>query len=173
MLHLFSTGNYRDFWFDCQHCTCCVHYRVKYIWRVYIFCIFNYSRYILTRGKSYFFLIVIHCPNGCFHNGDCIGAICFCYPGWTGEDCSRFHCHDLRNCSGNGECVGPNACKCYPGYLVSFYFQYSVVGKYLIVERQVVTKRREELDYCLFFEMLYLGGRTDRNSAKSHIPFER
>ena len=47
-----------------------------------------------------------------------MGAVCFCYPGWTGEDCSKFHCHDLHNCSGNGECMGPNVCKCYPGYLV-------------------------------------------------------
>lgn len=47
-----------------------------------------------------------------------MGAVCFCYPGWTGEDCSKFHCHDLQNCSGNGECMGPNVCKCYPGYLV-------------------------------------------------------
>ena len=61
---------------------------------------------------------VFHCPNGCFHNGECVGAVCFCYQGWTGEDCSKFHCHDLHNCSGNGECMGPNVCKCYPGYLV-------------------------------------------------------
>ena len=78
-----------------------------------------------TQNHLYFSLVVIHCPNGCFHNGDCIGATCFCYPGWTGEDCSKFHCHDLHNCSGNGECMGPNVCKCYPGYLVSvFSFQY-------------------------------------------------
>ena len=30
-----------------------------------------------------------------------------------------FHCYDLHNCSGNGECMGPNVCKCFPGYLVS------------------------------------------------------
>ena len=61
---------------------------------------------------------VVHCPNGCFHHGECVGAVCFCYQGWTGEDCSKFHCHDLHNCSGNGKCMGPNVCKCYPGYLV-------------------------------------------------------
>ncbi|XP_022809251.1 uncharacterized protein LOC111346215 [Stylophora pistillata] len=72
---------------------------------------------------------VIHCPNSCFHNGDCIGATCFCYPGWTGEDCSKFHCHDLHNCSGNGECMGPNVCKCYPGYL-GLGCTYSFCGKY-------------------------------------------
>ncbi|XP_022808829.1 uncharacterized protein LOC111345812 [Stylophora pistillata] len=72
---------------------------------------------------------VIHCPNSCFHNGDCIGAICFCYPGWTGEDCSKFDCHDLHDCSGNGECMGPNVCKCYPGYL-GLGCTYSFCGKY-------------------------------------------
>ncbi|XP_022801512.1 uncharacterized protein LOC111339184 [Stylophora pistillata] len=72
---------------------------------------------------------VIHCPNSCFHNGDCIGATCFCYPGWTGEDCSKFDCHNLHNCSGNGECMGPNVCKCYPGYL-GRGCTYSFCGKY-------------------------------------------
>lgn len=72
---------------------------------------------------------VVHCPKGCFHNGACIGAICFCYPGWTGEDCSQFHCHDLHNCSGNGQCMGPNVCKCYPGYL-GLGCTYSFCGKY-------------------------------------------
>ena len=62
---------------------------------------------------------VIRCPNGCFHNGDCVGATCFCYRGWTGRDCSQYHCNDVHNCSGNGQCVGPNVCKCMPGFLVS------------------------------------------------------
>ena len=91
-------------------------------WCVQSFLAFN-PRYVLTLKESDSFLVVHHCPNGCFHNGDCIGAICFCYPGWTGEDCSQFHCRDLHNCSGNGECIGPNACKCHPGYLVSFFPQ--------------------------------------------------
>ncbi|XP_078343101.1 uncharacterized protein LOC144628871 isoform X1 [Oculina patagonica] len=60
---------------------------------------------------------VIRCPNGCFHNGDCVGATCFCYRGWTGHDCSQFHCNDVHNCSGNGQCVGPNVCKCTPGFI--------------------------------------------------------
>ncbi|KAL9982165.1 hypothetical protein ACROYT_G010976 [Oculina patagonica] len=60
---------------------------------------------------------VIHCPNACYHNGECVGAICHCYRGWTGEDCSQFHCPDLHDCSERGECVGPNVCKCYPGFL--------------------------------------------------------
>ena len=61
---------------------------------------------------------VMSCPNGCFHNGDCVGSVCFCYRGWTGEDCSKFHCEDLHGCSGSGECVGPNVCKCYAGFKV-------------------------------------------------------
>ena len=72
---------------------------------------------------------VVHCPNGCFHHGECLGAVCFCYPGWTGEDCSKFHCHDLHNCSGNGECMGPNVCKCYPGYLVGLLLFAILMGQ--------------------------------------------
>ncbi|PFX25774.1 Tenascin-X [Stylophora pistillata] len=60
---------------------------------------------------------VIRCPNGCFHKGDCVVATCFCYRGWTGQDCSQYHCNDVHNCSGNGECLGPNICKCKPGFL--------------------------------------------------------
>ena len=66
-------------------------------------------------------LPVINCPNGCFHNGDCVGSVCFCYRGWTGEDCSKFHCEDLHGCSGSGECVGPNVCLCYAGFMVGLY----------------------------------------------------
>lgn len=61
---------------------------------------------------SFRILLVIRCPNGCFHNGDCIGSTCFCYRGWTGEDCSKPHCRDVHNCSDFGECIGPNTCKC-------------------------------------------------------------
>lgn len=72
--------------------------------------------------KNFTFLFlypVMSCPNSCFHNGDCVGSVCFCYHGWTGEDCSKFHCEDLHGCSGSGECVGPNVCKCYAGFKVS------------------------------------------------------
>ena len=64
---------------------------------------------------------VMHCPNACFHNGECLGAVCHCYRGWTGVDCSHFHCPDLHDCSERGECVGPNVCKCYPGFLVGLH----------------------------------------------------
>ena len=65
--------------------------------------------------------LVIRCPNSCFHNGVCFGASCVCHRGWTGADCSQFHCNDIHNCSGNGQCVGPNVCKCLPGFLVSLF----------------------------------------------------
>ncbi|XP_028408108.1 uncharacterized protein LOC114530701 [Dendronephthya gigantea] len=72
---------------------------------------------------------VTHCPNGCFHNGDCVGTTCFCYRGWTGRDCSQFHCNEANNCSGNGLCIGPNACKCSVGFL-GRGCTYSVCGKF-------------------------------------------
>ena len=77
-----------------------------------------------TRNPFSFFQLSA-VQNGCFHNGDCVGATCFCYRGWTGRDCSKYHCNNMHNCSGNGRCVGPNVCKCSPGYLVRmhvFYF---------------------------------------------------
>ena len=33
-----------------------------------------------------------------------------------GEDCSRFHCDDVNQCSGHGACVGANQCRCSPGW---------------------------------------------------------
>jgi hypothetical protein len=42
------------------------------------------------------------------------GGLCFCDPGWKGEDCDEFHCNDIR-CH-NGTCVGPNTCRCNPGW---------------------------------------------------------
>ncbi|XP_048576746.1 uncharacterized protein LOC5510655 isoform X3 [Nematostella vectensis] len=72
---------------------------------------------------------VVRCPNGCFHNGDCIGSTCFCYRGWTGHDCSQFHCRDVHECSGFGTCVGPNVCKCMTGFL-GRGCTYSYCGKY-------------------------------------------
>ncbi|XP_068732633.1 uncharacterized protein [Montipora capricornis] len=77
------------------------------------------QKIVLCNGLHPFICIrkaVNRCPNSCFHNGDCVGATCFCRRGWTGEDCSQFHCRDVHNCSRRGECLGPNLCKCQRGY---------------------------------------------------------
>lgn len=42
-------------------------------------------------------------------------GLCFCEPGWKGEDCDEFTCTDVNNCN-NGTCIGPNACRCNPGW---------------------------------------------------------
>jgi len=42
-------------------------------------------------------------------------GLCFCEPGWKGEDCDEFTCADLNNCN-HGTCVGPNACRCDQGW---------------------------------------------------------
>uniref|UniRef100_L2GAU9 3-phytase n=1 Tax=Colletotrichum fructicola (strain Nara gc5) TaxID=1213859 RepID=L2GAU9_COLFN len=39
---------------------------------------------------------------------------CACFAGFTGDKCDAFQCTD--NCSGRGECVGPNQCKCQDGW---------------------------------------------------------
>ena len=62
-------------------------------------------------------LSAVLCKNGCFQNGLCIGRVCSCNPGWESEDCSKFHCRDVKNCSGRGTCVGGNMCKCRPGWM--------------------------------------------------------
>ncbi|XP_006826010.1 uncharacterized protein LOC102805966 [Saccoglossus kowalevskii] len=56
------------------------------------------------------------CPSICSHNGICVDDICLCLGGWTGDDCSSFHCRDVNECSGHGTCVGPNTCKCINGW---------------------------------------------------------
>ncbi len=50
----------------------------------------------------------------CKH-GDCFNKHCYCEPGWQGDSCDEFHCKDIRNCN-NGKCVGPNVCRCDPGW---------------------------------------------------------
>ena len=42
---------------------------------------------------------------------------CVCESGWEGEDCAKPKCDE--ECNGNGECVGPNLCKCKDGSQVS------------------------------------------------------
>ncbi|KAI8187519.1 3-phytase [Colletotrichum sp. SAR 10_65] len=54
--------------------------------------------------------------DACSGNGYCeenaLG--CACFAGFTGDKCDAFQCTD--NCSGRGECVGPNQCKCQDGW---------------------------------------------------------
>ncbi|KZL68267.1 3-phytase [Colletotrichum tofieldiae] len=54
--------------------------------------------------------------DACSGNGYCqenaLG--CSCFAGFTGDKCDVFQC--TKNCSGHGECVGPNQCKCENGW---------------------------------------------------------
>lgn len=54
----------------------------------------------------------------CSSNGFCdkrrSGTTCSCFAGFAGTTCHDFTCKD--NCSGNGECVGANECKCESGW---------------------------------------------------------
>ncbi|KAF9873802.1 3-phytase [Colletotrichum karsti] len=54
--------------------------------------------------------------DACSGNGYCqenaLG--CACFAGLTGDKCDQFQCTD--NCSGRGECIGPNQCKCEAGW---------------------------------------------------------
>ncbi|MDD9941317.1 MAG: thrombospondin type 3 repeat-containing protein [Myxococcales bacterium] len=53
---------------------------------------------------------------GCKH-GTCseFGGLCLCERGWKGEDCDDFTCRDVNDCN-KGRCIGPNACRCEPGW---------------------------------------------------------
>jgi 3-phytase len=57
----------------------------------------------------------------CSGNGYCLKdginggtSECQCFAGSTGDECKEITCEN--NCSGNGECVGPNICKCESGW---------------------------------------------------------
>ncbi|KAL0938630.1 putative phytase [Colletotrichum truncatum] len=54
--------------------------------------------------------------DACSTNGYCQDNAlgCACFSGFTGDKCDQFQCTD--NCSGRGECVGPNQCKCENGW---------------------------------------------------------
>ncbi len=43
----------------------------------------------------------------------CLAAKCGCYPGFTGEDCSKRVCE--KGCNGHGKCTD-GVCECEPGY---------------------------------------------------------
>ncbi|OLN96218.1 3-phytase [Colletotrichum chlorophyti] len=57
-----------------------------------------------------------HICESCSGNGYCqqnaLG--CSCFAGFTGDKCDTFQC--TNNCSGHGECVGANECKCENGW---------------------------------------------------------
>jgi 3-phytase len=54
----------------------------------------------------------------CSKNGYCLksgkSTDCQCFVGFKGKSCDKIQCVD--DCSGNGKCVGPNICKCEPGW---------------------------------------------------------
>ena len=75
------------------------------------------ENFILLQQNT--FSLGVKCPNSCFGNGICMGISCLCNTGWSGKDCSVYDCKDVNNCSGFGECVGPNQCKCRGGWHVS------------------------------------------------------
>ncbi|KAL5324575.1 hypothetical protein ACEPPN_009121 [Leptodophora sp. 'Broadleaf-Isolate-01'] len=56
--------------------------------------------------------------NECSLSGFCekkrSGTTCSCFAGFAGASCKSFICTD--NCSGHGECVGANECKCEAGW---------------------------------------------------------
>ncbi|KAK4238685.1 3-phytase [Achaetomium macrosporum] len=56
--------------------------------------------------------------SACSGNGYCAkngkGMECSCFAGWEGKACNTYTCED--NCSGNGQCVGPNQCQCKDGW---------------------------------------------------------
>ena len=60
---------------------------------------------------------IVPCKNSCSQNGQCVGTLCLCEKGWEGDDCSIFHCRDVSNCGGQGDCVGANQCQCAPGWM--------------------------------------------------------
>ena len=41
---------------------------------------------------------------------------CACDFGWTGASCALPDCSAVDQCSGKGECVSSNQCRCYPGF---------------------------------------------------------
>ena len=42
---------------------------------------------------------------------------CACDNGWTGGSCALPDCATVNQCSGKGECVSSNLCRCYPGFI--------------------------------------------------------
>ena len=42
---------------------------------------------------------------------------CACDYGWAGVSCALPDCPAVNQCSGKGECVASNVCRCYKGFL--------------------------------------------------------
>lgn len=42
---------------------------------------------------------------------------CACDYGWAGVSCALPDCPAVNQCSGKGECVASNLCRCYTGFL--------------------------------------------------------
>ena len=67
------------------------------------------------------------CPLECSRKGKCIGNVCYCDPGWTGEACevhviqdnSEFCMNLGEECSKNGICNN-GRCFCNPGFSGSY-----------------------------------------------------
>ena len=65
------------------------------------------------------------CVNKCSHHGSCIYGVCYCHPGFYGDDCSRSHaqyllsCDDIK-CQNGARCNDSGGhgfvCECPVGY---------------------------------------------------------
>ncbi|XP_076799431.1 teneurin-3-like isoform X4 [Clavelina lepadiformis] len=53
------------------------------------------------------------CPSSCHNNGDCVGGVCKCFPGFQGKDCSQVSC--VVTCRGNGV-YSHGKCVCFSGW---------------------------------------------------------
>lgn len=64
---------------------------------------------ILLKNQNHF------CKNDCSDHGFCLDNMCYCIPGFYGEDCSLSNKKCINNCSEKGECVN-GICICQDNY---------------------------------------------------------